>query len=765
MIHSTSTHYLTAHSLASVRHELQRLRDEDLPLNLGIHASDTLVDQHTVALAFGTPIVWLPLPTLSFRRATSSGIWETLCGLLDDFRFDRLIFCENSWTKRVEASRSDRVTTPSTAPRRESIVARMVQQQERLAEAKASFATEIEWILSQTEIKQRIAEEKLQVVGCFELLESGIHLEFDPQTRSFAPLKRMMGIRLLTPRLLLTSPRNALPETTPESEPQMESFFLENVLTPPVLFFFLGLFAVWIRSDLCLPEQIAKFLSIYLLMAIGVHGGVELAQSGLTAEVALVLGIATLAAAAIPLWTFFILRTRLDVYNAAAIAATYGSISAVTFVTAVGVLQSMDMEYSGHMVAAMAMMESPAIVVGVLLARRFATPSPDQLAPQRNNWTTLVREAFASGPILLLTGSLAIGFICGPTGWSSLKPVLGEPFKGVLALFLLDMGTIAARSLKRLPEQSLFLMSFAVGAAVIHAGLGIFAGKVMGLTPGDTLLLAILLGSASYIAVPAAARLALPEANPGLYVPMSLGHSIVAADWLNYHHLLYFWTVAREGSISAACEQLHLAQPTISGQLRKLEQRVGGKLYRRIDRKLVLTELGQTVFKYADEMFTIGQELSEVLQGQPTGRPLKLNVGVPEVLPKLIAYRLLEPALQMADSVQLVCHEAPQSQLLARLASHELDVVFSDAPAGSFTHIRAFNPMLGECGVGVFGTSKLLKQFAHSPPHSLYDAPFLLPASGTALRRSLDQWLLQTDVPVRVVAEFDDTALMKVFAE
>ncbi|REK30355.1 MAG: transcriptional activator NhaR [Planctomycetota bacterium] len=239
----------------------------------------------------------------------------------------------------------------------------------------------------------------------------------------------------------------------------------------------------------------------------------------------------------------------------------------------------------------------------------------------------------------------------------------------------------------------------------------------------------------------------------------------MSTDWLNYHHLLYFWTVAREGSITAACEKLHLAQPTISGQLKKLEQQIGGKLYERIGRELVLTDLGQTVYKYADEIFSIGQELSDAIKGRPTGRPVRLLVGVPEVLPKLIVFRLLRPALELPEPVQLICREGSQQSLLTMLAAHELDVVFSDSPAGSFVRVRAFNHSLGSCGVGLFGTKKLCRQFGRSPPESLENAPVLMPSSGTALRRSIDQWLLESELPVHVVGEFDDTALMKVFAE
>lgn len=237
------------------------------------------------------------------------------------------------------------------------------------------------------------------------------------------------------------------------------------------------------------------------------------------------------------------------------------------------------------------------------------------------------------------------------------------------------------------------------------------------------------------------------------------------ADWLNYHHLLYFWTVAKEGSITRACEKLHLAQPTISGQLKKLEQSLGDKLFERIGRELVLTDVGQIVYRYADEIFSIGQELGDALKGRPTGRPAKLMVGIPEVLPKLIAFRLLEPALHLDEKVQIVCREGPMEQLLTQLAVHELDVVFSDSPAGSMVRIRAFNHALGKCGVGLFGAPKLCRKFHRDLPTSLNSAPFLLPAENTAIRRSVDRWLLDSQLEPEVIGEFDDTALLKVFAE
>ncbi len=239
----------------------------------------------------------------------------------------------------------------------------------------------------------------------------------------------------------------------------------------------------------------------------------------------------------------------------------------------------------------------------------------------------------------------------------------------------------------------------------------------------------------------------------------------MSADSINYHHLLYFWTVAKEGSITAACRKLHLAQPTISGQLKKLEGQLGGKLYQRVGRELVLTDLGDIVFKYADAIFSIGEELIDAVKGIPTGRPTQFHVGVPEVLPKLIVFRLLQPVLELAEPVQLVCHEGSQERLLTMLATHELDVVLSDAPASSKVRIRAFNHSLGESKVGLFGTKRLIEQYANDFPKSFHDAPVLMHSEGTALRQSLEQWLVQSEMRVRVIGEFDDTALMKVFAE
>lgn len=236
-------------------------------------------------------------------------------------------------------------------------------------------------------------------------------------------------------------------------------------------------------------------------------------------------------------------------------------------------------------------------------------------------------------------------------------------------------------------------------------------------------------------------------------------------EWLNYHHLLYFWVVAKEGTIAAACKQLNLAQPTISAQLRVLEDSLGEKLFTRVGRNLALTETGRVVYRYADEIFSIGRELMDALKGRPTGRPLRLNVGVADVLPKLVAYRLLEPALQLPEPVQLVCHEGSPAELLTRLATYDLDLVLSDSPIGPGIKVRAFSHLLGECGVSIFGTKELATKYRRRFPKSLDGAPFIIPTANTALRRALEHWFDSEDLRLSVFGEFEDSALLKVFGQ
>ena len=236
-------------------------------------------------------------------------------------------------------------------------------------------------------------------------------------------------------------------------------------------------------------------------------------------------------------------------------------------------------------------------------------------------------------------------------------------------------------------------------------------------------------------------------------------------EWLNYHHLHYFWVVAREGSIARASTQLNLAQPTISGQIHALEEALGEQLFTRAGRRLVLTEVGRVVYRYAEEIFTLGRELMDTLKGRATGRPLRLVVGVADVLPKLIAYRLLEPALHLPTPVQVICREGKLDRLLAELALYELDVVLSDAPSNSLNNIRAFNHLLGECGVSLFGTPSLAETYSADFPAALDNAPFLLPTDNTMLRRALDQWFASTGIRPRVMGEFEDSALLSAFGQ
>lgn len=235
-------------------------------------------------------------------------------------------------------------------------------------------------------------------------------------------------------------------------------------------------------------------------------------------------------------------------------------------------------------------------------------------------------------------------------------------------------------------------------------------------------------------------------------------------NWLNYHHLLYFWTVAREGSIARACSQLYLTQPTISGQLHALEKAVGHKLFDRVGRNLVLSEMGRVVYRYAEEIFSLGRELQETLKGRPPGR-LRLLVGVAETMPEQIAYRLIEPALRMAEPVQVICEKGKPEQLLAQLALHHIDVVLADAPVGPFVKIQAYNHLLGECGVSFVGAAKLAKGRRRGFPVSLDGAPFLMPADNTMLRKSLEQWFEAENIRPLVRGVFADPALLKVFGE
>jgi hypothetical protein len=300
---------------------------------------------------------------------------------------------------------------------------------------------------------------------------------------------------------------------------------MQSFLDPAILFFVFGIFAGLVRSNLEIPPQITRFLSLYLLMALGLKGGFALAKSGLTTEVVVSLGSALLLAIVVPAMGYWVLRKFLNGFDAAAIAATYGSVSAVTFITSVQYLDTHGIAYGGHMAAAMALMESPAIIMAVLLAnfvrqregahQRGAAPS----APLGK----ILHESLTDGAQLLLMGAMLVGVLTGSAGEAVMKPFSVDLFKGMLAFFLLDMGLLAARNMAELKGKSPWLLAYAVVAPLCHAAIALGLGLALGLSSGNVALLMVLAASASYIAVPAVLRHAIPEANPSLYFGMSLG--------------------------------------------------------------------------------------------------------------------------------------------------------------------------------------------------------------------------------------------------
>jgi len=297
-----------------------------------------------------------------------------------------------------------------------------------------------------------------------------------------------------------------------------QEIIISNLRNPTLLFFILGIIAAFVRSDLEIPSQISKFLSLYLLFSIGFRGGMELAHSGLTGEVVKTLGLSIALSIIIPVYTYFILRRRLDVHNAGALAATYGSVSAVTFITASSFLSDKGIAFGGHMVASMALMEAPAIIIGVTLIRFFST-EPNQ---KQHSMLHILKEAFSNGSVLMILGSLLIGILSEEKQAEGIKPFTSDIFKGFLAVFLLDMGILAAKRIKAFGKAGIFLTCFGILVPLINACLAIILAHGLGISDGNAFLLAILAASASYIAVPAALRLAIPEADPGLYIPMAL---------------------------------------------------------------------------------------------------------------------------------------------------------------------------------------------------------------------------------------------------
>jgi hypothetical protein len=300
---------------------------------------------------------------------------------------------------------------------------------------------------------------------------------------------------------------------------------MTNFLDPAILFFIFGVFAGCVKSNLEIPPQISRFLSLYLLMALGLKGGFALHKSGFTSEIGFSLGLAVLLAIIIPIIGYAILRRKLSTFDAAAIAATYGSVSAVTFITATQYLDQFNIAYGGHMAAAMALMESPAIILAIILANRAraSQPAANPHSNQASGISKILHESFTDGAQLLLLGSMLVGLVSGDAGQKLMAPFSIDLFKGMLAFFLLDMGLMAARNFKGLQGKPPLTILYAIGSPLMHALLALVLCKLVSLPLGDTVLLMVLASSASYIAVPAVLRHALPEVNPALYMGMSLG--------------------------------------------------------------------------------------------------------------------------------------------------------------------------------------------------------------------------------------------------
>jgi LysR family transcriptional activator of nhaA len=236
-------------------------------------------------------------------------------------------------------------------------------------------------------------------------------------------------------------------------------------------------------------------------------------------------------------------------------------------------------------------------------------------------------------------------------------------------------------------------------------------------------------------------------------------------DWLNYHHLLYFWTVAKEGGVSAAAEALHVAQPTVSAQIRALERSLGQKLFERHGRHLTLSTRGEAVFRYADEIFSLGRELLQTVKGDPQAAPRRFRVGVSDALPKITTYRLLEPALVMQPAFRLHVRIDKTERLLGELAIHALDLVVADAPMTPSLRVRAFNHLLGETSVSIFGAAELARTLRRGFPRSLHGSPMLLQTSNTAVRQSLDQWFDVHQIQPHIVGEVEDMAMLQTLGE
>ena len=295
------------------------------------------------------------------------------------------------------------------------------------------------------------------------------------------------------------------------------NLLLENLTNPALLFFRLGILAVWVKSDLEIPPSSSKFISLYLLFSIGFKGGQELSHETFSTEIfwSMLLGVAI--SVFIPLYTFFILKRRLGVYDSGAIAAAYGSVSAVTFVTAVTYLESHEMVLHGHMVAIMALMESPAIIVGLVLITVFNTETVQEFSKKE-----VIKHSFTNGSVLLILGSLLIGFFANEQQAEGIKPFTNDLFKGFLTVFLLDMGISSGRNLKSFFSFGYFPLAFSVIVPILNGILFAFISSWVTSDPSNRFIFAVLAASASYIAVPATMQVTVPQANPGLYLPMAL---------------------------------------------------------------------------------------------------------------------------------------------------------------------------------------------------------------------------------------------------
>jgi len=291
---------------------------------------------------------------------------------------------------------------------------------------------------------------------------------------------------------------------------------ISNFLSPPILFFFIGIIANFLKSELEIPQQIAKFLSLYLLISIGIHGGYELSKSPLNFYVLKVLFLAIFMGIFVPTYLFFLIKNFVDIHNAVAISATYGSISAVTFITASSFLQELGQTFNGSLIAAMALMESPAIIIAILIYQFHLKENKNYFQIQA------IREAFLNPSVYLLITTLIIGIIVGEKGYKSIEPFFGNLFRGMLCLFLLDMGILTARILSKLKKLGIILIIFSILIPLLNASIGIILSKLFSLNKNDAFMFVILCASASYIAVPAAMRLSVPKANPSIYLTMSL---------------------------------------------------------------------------------------------------------------------------------------------------------------------------------------------------------------------------------------------------